>query len=205
MTTNPLPATAARRALKETDPEKYAARNEKAAAYAKARRHRLKANDPEKYEDYLKQCRDKQAQLNAGPRKEGRRLLSQAMVDTASNDYQHYSRLAWRKIIDGMKIRALKKGVPFDVTITPEYLISICPTHCPVLGFELKRQSRQDGFARRFSPSVDRLDSQRGYVRGNIIIVSYLANTIRTNATSDQIIAVGTFYKRFLAEQGIVE
>jgi hypothetical protein len=107
----------------------------------------------------------------------------------------------WLNIIAGMRTRALKKNIPFDVTITPEYMMELCPTHCPVLGTELIRAGH-DHWSR---PSVDRLVPSAGYVRGNIIVVSLLANTVRNCATADQILAVGNFYKLLLTERGIVE
>jgi hypothetical protein len=47
---------------------------------------------------------------------------------------------------------------------------------------------------------MDRIDNSRGYVKGNVIIVSQLANRIKTSATPDQIITVGQFYKNLVAQ-----
>ena len=50
------------------------------------------------------------------------------------------------------------------------------------------------------SPSVDRIDPSGGYVRGNVIWISWLANCIKSSATPKQIVAVGEFYKQLEAE-----
>jgi hypothetical protein len=42
------------------------------------------------------------------------------------------------------------------------------------------------------SISIDRIDNERGYVRGNVQIVSHLANGMKSTATVDQL-------KRFAA------
>ena len=44
------------------------------------------------------------------------------------------------------------------------------------------------------SPTLDRIDNDRGYVPGNVVVVSYMANSIKTNATAEQVLAVGRFY-----------
>ncbi len=50
------------------------------------------------------------------------------------------------------------------------------------------------------SPSLDRIIPEKGYVKGNVIVVSNKANVIKNNATPEEIIAVGEFYKKLLEE-----
>jgi hypothetical protein len=45
------------------------------------------------------------------------------------------------------------------------------------------------------SPSLDRVIPELGYVQGNVIWVSHRANSIKQNATAEEILAVGQFYK----------
>lgn len=172
---------------------------------AKARRHWLRDNDPDRYKEYLRQQRDnvKRARAKKTPEQQREMWQKYRVPTSQAGLYRLDGRRAWNQILNGMKARAAKKGIPYDDTLTVDYMISITPTHCPVLGIELKRTWRDGN--RQCSPSVDRLDPQQGYTRDNIIVVSYLANTIRTNATSDQILAVGHFYKTLLTERGIVE
>lgn len=66
------------------------------------------------------------------------------------------------------------------------YLIDLNVTHCPVFGFELRHST---GYAKFDTPSVDRKKADGGYTRDNIQIVSYLANTMKSNATDTQLIA----------------
>ena len=42
--------------------------------------------------------------------------------------------------------------------------------------------------------SIDRIAPDKGYVRGNIVIVSGRANRIKTNATIDELVKVHKFY-----------
>ena len=67
------------------------------------------------------------------------------------------------------------------------------------MGIELK-MGREDWGN---SPTIDRIDNTKGYVKGNVILVSMLANCIKNQATPDQILTVGNYYKKLYKEKGI--
>ena len=46
------------------------------------------------------------------------------------------------------------------------------------------------------SPSLDRINPKKGYTKDNVIIMSNLANRIKTDATTDQIEKVWKFLKK---------
>lgn len=104
----------------------------------------------------------------------------------------------WNVTARELRSKAKKLNLPFD--LTGKYLSSIAPTNCPVLGIPLQRCANKQSKAT--SPSVDRLIPEKGYVQGNIIIVSGLANAVRSNASPEQIIAVGEFYRDKLKGKG---
>ena len=58
------------------------------------------------------------------------------------------------------------------------------PEYCPVFGIKLEpgSHSHQD-----CSPSVDRIDSTKGYAKDNIWIISARANRIKNNASIEEI------------------
>ena len=45
---------------------------------------------------------------------------------------------------------------------------------------------------------MDRLDPAKGYTQGNVLVVSHLANTIKSNATPAQLMQVALFYKTLM-------
>lgn len=102
-----------------------------------------------------------------------------------------------RRLARGAHRRARALGIPFDKDLSD---LLPAPTHCPALGVPLNYSAQPGkGGQRFFSPSIDRIDPKGGYVKGNRIIVSLLANTIKTNATPDQIRKVADFYSRLSA------
>lgn len=89
------------------------------------------------------------------------------------------------------RARAKKLGREFNLTLAD----LVIPDLCPVLGIPLYPSvtGRRD---RTHSPSIDRIDSSRGYTRDNIVIVSYRANVIKNNATPDELDRVASFYRQ---------
>lgn len=78
--------------------------------------------------------------------------------------------------------RAEKYGLPFD--IDAEYVASITPEVCPVFGVVL---SMAEGTAQDSSPSLDRMDPVKGYVKGNVQVISNKANMMKQNASRDDL------------------
>lgn len=84
----------------------------------------------------------------------------------------------WCNMLDGARQRAKEKGIPFD--LTNEYLESIWTDRCPVLGVLFESGTRN-------SASLDRHVPELGYVKGNVSFISRKANTMKNDATVDEI------------------
>ena len=83
----------------------------------------------------------------------------------------------YRKLwLSNIRLRAKKKGLPFDITLDDLFF----PETCPVLGVPMKERS---GSFCDNSPSIDRIENDKGYVKGNVRIISYRANRIKCHAT----------------------
>jgi len=78
------------------------------------------------------------------------------------------------------KKRAKKAGLPFD--IEPKDVV--IPEYCPLLGIKIKSGI---GVLTPSSPSVDRIKPDGGYVKGNVWVISYRANAIKSNATLNEL------------------
>ena len=68
---------------------------------------------------------------------------------------------------------------------------------CPVLGVKMTTTELGSGDT-DYSPSFDRVYPQKGYIKGNIVIISNKANRIKTDATVDEIRKVTDFYEKLL-------
>lgn len=77
------------------------------------------------------------------------------------------------------KDRAKEKG--FDFTITIDDIV--IPEVCPILGIPLVLGKGKVGDN---SYSLDRIDSAKGYVKGNVRVISYKANVIKSNGTAEE-------------------
>jgi hypothetical protein len=66
------------------------------------------------------------------------------------------------------------------------------PEVCPVLGIPLVVG---DGSAKDNSPSIDRINPAGGYTKDNIRVISHRANTIKSNATIEEMEKVLAYIK----------
>ena len=90
----------------------------------------------------------------------------------------------WDGRLMNAKARAKEKGLEFN--LTRDFLDSIYCTHCPILGHRLSYGGT--GKIVNRSATLDRIDNQKGYVIGNIQILSYQANRMKSNATDEELL-----------------
>lgn len=89
-----------------------------------------------------------------------------------------------KSLLREAKSRAKVKNLEFNLTIED----LILPTFCPILGIKLEVSNEK--FSDN-SPSLDRIDNSKGYVAGNVWVISLLANQMKRTATREQLIAFG--------------
>ena len=87
-----------------------------------------------------------------------------------------------RRLFLSARERARKHGVPCTIKHTD----IVIPTHCPILGIELKRNKKGKGPISS-SPSLDRIIPELGYTAENILVISHRANQLKNNATREEI------------------
>lgn len=95
-----------------------------------------------------------------------------------------------RELLNHLKQSAKNRNIYFDLTMDDLNNLSF-PLTCPILGIPLHFNR---GFAADDSYSVDRVDSSGGYTIDNIIIISNRVNTLKSNATVDEMRKIADFY-----------
>ncbi len=93
----------------------------------------------------------------------------------------------WYKRAAGVFHSARRKGTPMGFTTAMEfaaYVKTIAPAKCPV--FNRRFTERGVGFS-PWSPSIDKIIPAKGYVRGNVQVISMLANSMKRDATPTQL------------------
>ena len=85
-----------------------------------------------------------------------------------------------RALLHTLRSRCRKLGVVCDLTAAD----IVIPEQCPVLGLRL------DSGPRECRASVDRKRPKRGYIRGNIAVISMRANRIKSDASIQELEAI---------------
>ena len=89
---------------------------------------------------------------------------------------------------------AKKLNLPFN--LTEEYIKSITPPDmiCPALGIKMMVSTTKEKGSWR-SPSLDRIIPELGYVKGNVVIVSFKVNREKNNSSLEELTKITNFYE----------
>jgi hypothetical protein len=91
------------------------------------------------------------------------------------------------KMLVNARNRAIKKKLLFDLDI--DYVRSLVVSRCPVFNMPLEWSAYRgnERLPLPNSPSLDRIDPTRGYVKGNVWIISHKANMFKSYATHEEL------------------
>jgi hypothetical protein len=81
-----------------------------------------------------------------------------------------------------VKSRAKAFGKDFNL----DHSDIVIPDFCPVLGIPLSLNNNGAGYHSN-SPSLDRIDNSKGYVKGNVRVISARANLLKNDATIEEL------------------
>ena len=104
----------------------------------------------------------------------------------------------FQKLLNNCRYRAKKKGLDFDLDL--KYLKSIDKDVCPYLNVPIafNLPKIRVGQANPNAKSIDRIDSSKGYVKGNVIICSWKANRLLSDATAQELLVLASNFFRVL-------
>jgi hypothetical protein len=97
------------------------------------------------------------------------------------------------------KARANKDGLPFSLNFED----IVVPAVCPILGIPLFQNldTGKHGPSPN-SPSLDKIRPELGYVAGNVQVISNRANTMKQDASLEEIVALGRWAQSRSMKEG---
>lgn len=132
-------------------------------------------------------------------RRKRRKIEYQKMKTTQPNKFKQYIKKhekftaksrkvnISRMMLNSARSRAKKFKLEFSITETDFNLPVICPIFSiPLVYDNTKTQSN--------SPSLDRIDPTKGYIPGNVHVISWRANRIKSNATKEELKMLAEYF-----------
>lgn len=161
------------------------------------------AYTPEQRATYLAEKRERAARDRADPDKRARQNaksmecyykavsdpVKKAAISRSARE-RYWLNQEWR-IAQEAKIRARKRGLPYD--LTKEWVKETWTGFCALTGLPFRLRSTT---ITAYSPSIDRIDNAKGYTRDNCRWVLYGVNALKN---------VGTDADAFKIAQALVE
>lgn len=95
-------------------------------------------------------------------------------------EHKHWENRLW----NNAKRNARSKGRPFNI----EEKDIVIPEKCPILNITLLKGSISKNCNNDALASLDCIDPTLGYIKGNVWVISFLANRMKQNATKEQLI-----------------
>ena len=133
-----------------------------------------------------KECREKRkehysevAKIRYAERREG--ILSKGK--------EHRLAFPEKALLASAKQRSKRKGMAFDIEVSDIQI----PEICPLLGIPL---SQTDGKVSFNSPTIDRIDPNKGYTKGNVWVISFKANMIKNCASFEEFQTIAENWKK---------
>lgn len=133
-----------------------------------------------------RRCKKCVSEYKKSRRKLDRELTAEKMADPEYRAQIRARDRKWRRanpqlhLYRAAKSRSKRKGIEFDIELSDV----IIPKRCPLLDCEFIPGTK-DNY--KYSYSLDRIDSTKGYVKGNVWVISSIANTMKNDATLEEL------------------
>lgn len=102
----------------------------------------------------------------------------------------------FRNMLTCAKRRAIQSGIEFDDELYT--LLLRVPTHCQCCGNAMEYTVGRGLAGRRKSPSLDRLENDKGYTLENTRVVCYRCNEVKGDAVAIELKVVLAYMEREL-------
>ena len=140
----------------------------------------------EKSEKFLNRVRAYQAKRRSDPK-------HKPAYAAAQRKYKERNRVRF------MIVRAVNRSAKSGVECDKQYLLTLVglrPTHCPCCGREfIYGGSGVVGVQHPATPSMDRIDSSKGYVEGNVAIICFRCNILKKDGSLSEFEAIAKYMR----------
>jgi len=164
---------------------KYPYEFSRSKIYKRGYDHRCKKCNRERAKKYHEDNKDK---ILAKWREERNNATKEQKLKKSIKHKEWYWKNIKQRILWRTADRAKRTGIEFNITIDD----IIIPEICPLLEVPFIRGGKHDKW---YTYSLDRIDNSKGYVKGNIQVITYLANTMKSQASKKELL---TFAKNIL-------
>lgn len=120
--------------------------------------------------------------VKQGSSEESRQFIDAKFKNIQSDNKNHRRNPCSAKFAN-MKARAKREGIEWSINENDVEW----PLVCPILGVPLDYSLGRGGIYFD-SPSIDKIDPEKGYIPGNVRIISSLANTMKSNASPEMLV-----------------
>jgi len=94
-----------------------------------------------------------------------------------------------KHLLQWAKVRAKRMNLEFNITFDDIKIPKLCPA--------LKSPIILNSKNKDHSPSLDRVDIKKGYIKGNIAVISYRANTIKRDSNLVELKGIVKYLENF--------
>lgn len=134
-----------------------------------------------------KQCENEECNLRHYAKGLCKKHYSRQQMVVKKEEYNEAARKYRRNnpeqhLLNITKTRAKQRNLEFNLEVSDIHI----PDICPVLKVKLNKNAGPLA-DRANRASVDRIDSSKGYIKGNVRIISWRANYVKGNSTLDEL------------------
>lgn len=172
--------------------ERYHANKEKSLTAARAYRYK----NADKIKKYMHEYNIVNNESSAKLKKE---YYSKHKARLKKLQLKHESDPTKRPIemVNKSRNRAAKNNVEFNADAVRTASES-ATKNCPCCGVEFNYNRNRGWAGRRYSPSMDRVDNEKGYITGNLAVICWRCNAIKRDATSSELRLIADWIDSFL-------
>lgn len=105
-------------------------------------------------------------------------------VNTRDFQLNHKKSYPEKRLHKAAKERAKATGQAFDIEVSDV----VIPDRCPILGCEFESNLGKSQGANPKAPSLDKIIPELGYIKGNVQVVSFKANSMKRDGTIKELL-----------------